>query len=227
MRLHLILGVAGIVAALLIGVGATQYLFPPTKASQVTVAQNNLAIASRGEVASVKTPLRPVPDADGVDRADDQPLMATGLDLNGSPKRFSAKEILANLEVPGFWQAAAFDLTAKRRAVFSAVKNCRYWPIVLQKSKVADLRISRENTKRETTTDSYRRLRSLWNEREQGKAALFPGSDFWARRGSNEHGRTSSHPANDSFRRIHVHRFPVWSYGGATWGCWRILSAVV
>jgi hypothetical protein len=102
MRLHLILGVAGIVAALLIGVGATQYLFPPTKASQVTVAQNNLAIASRGEVASVKTPLRPVPDADGVDRANDQPLMATGLDLNGSPKRFSAKEILANLEVPGF-----------------------------------------------------------------------------------------------------------------------------
>ena len=111
MRLHLILGVAGVGAALVIGMGAQQYLFPPMKASQVKVAQNNLGFfvassdkgnADRTEVASVKIPLRPVPDAGGVERADDQPLMATGLDLNGPPKRFPAKEILENLEIPGF-----------------------------------------------------------------------------------------------------------------------------
>jgi hypothetical protein len=81
------------------------------EASQVKVAKNNLGLAvassdkgnaDRMEVASVKTPLRPVPDAGGVERADDQPLMATGLDLNGPPKRFSANEILGNLETPGF-----------------------------------------------------------------------------------------------------------------------------
>lgn len=103
--------VIALVAARVIGIGAKQYLFPPMRAFQVKVAQNNLdlAIASpdkrnadRTEVASVKTPRRPVPDADGVERADDQPLMATGLDLNGPPKRFSAKEILGNLEIPGF-----------------------------------------------------------------------------------------------------------------------------
>jgi hypothetical protein len=100
-----------LVAALVIGIGAKQYLFPPIKASQVKGAQNNLGLAiispgmgnaDRSEVASVKTPLRPVPDADGVERADDQPLMATGLDLNGPPRRFAAKETLGNLEVPGF-----------------------------------------------------------------------------------------------------------------------------
>jgi hypothetical protein len=103
--------VIALVAALVIGIGARQYLFPPIKASQVKVVQNNLGFAivspdrgnaGRTEVASVKTPRRPVSDADGVERADDQPLMATGLDLNGPPKRFSAKEILEKLEIPGF-----------------------------------------------------------------------------------------------------------------------------
>jgi hypothetical protein len=112
MRLHLILGAAGIGAALVIGIGAKQYLFPPLKASQVKVTQNKLGLAvassdkgnaDRTEVvASVKIPLRPVPDAGGVERADDQPLMATGLDLNGPPTRFSAKEIIRNIEIPGF-----------------------------------------------------------------------------------------------------------------------------
>jgi hypothetical protein len=111
MRLHLILGSAGIGVALVIGIGAKQYLFPPVKASQVKVAQNNLGLAvassdkgnaDRTEVASVKAPLRPVPDAGGAERANDQPLMATGLDLNGPPKRFPVKEILGNLEIPGF-----------------------------------------------------------------------------------------------------------------------------
>jgi hypothetical protein len=40
--------------------------------------------------------------ADGVERVDDQALMATGLDLNGPPNRFSTKEMLENLEIPGF-----------------------------------------------------------------------------------------------------------------------------
>ena len=77
-----------------------------SEASQIKVAQSiaspDEGNADRTEVASIKTPLRPVPDADSVERADDQPLMATGLDLNGPPKRFSAKEALENLEVPGF-----------------------------------------------------------------------------------------------------------------------------
>jgi len=103
--------VFALVAALAIGIGAKQYLFPPIKASQIKVAQSNpgLAIASpdkgnadRTEVASIKTPLRPVPDADGVALADYQPLMATGLDLNGPPKRFSAKELLRSVEIPQF-----------------------------------------------------------------------------------------------------------------------------
>ena len=103
--------VVALVAALGIGIGAKQYLFPPIKASEVKVAQNNLGLAiaspdkrnaDQTEVASIKTPLRPSPDAHGAERADDQPLMATGLDLNGPPKRFSAKEILGNLETPGF-----------------------------------------------------------------------------------------------------------------------------
>jgi hypothetical protein len=80
------------------------------KASQVNVAQNNIdaavaysdkGSADRTKIASVKT-LRPVSGADGLERVDDQPLMATGLDLNGPPKRFSAKEMLENLETPGF-----------------------------------------------------------------------------------------------------------------------------
>lgn len=108
MRAH---HVFALVAALAIGIGAKQYLFPPIKASQIKVAQSNpgLAIASpdkgnadRTEVASIKTPLRPVSDVEGVERADDQPLMATGLDLNGPPKRFTAKEMLENLEISGF-----------------------------------------------------------------------------------------------------------------------------
>jgi hypothetical protein len=103
--------VIALVAALAIGIGAKQYLFPPIKASQAKVAQNNLGLtvaspdkgnADRTEVASVKIPLRPVSDAEGVERANDQPLMATGLDLNGPPKRFSAIEMLENLEIPGF-----------------------------------------------------------------------------------------------------------------------------
>ena len=76
-----------------------------SEASQIKVAQSiaspDEGNADRTEVASIKTPLRPVPDADSVERADDQPLTATGLDLNGPPKRFSAKEALENLEVPG------------------------------------------------------------------------------------------------------------------------------
>jgi hypothetical protein len=108
MRTHQVIFV---LAALLIGVGAKQYLFPQIKASQVTVAQNSLGVAiaspdkgraDRTEIVSVKTPVRPVSGTDGVERVDDQPLMATGLDLNGPSKRFSAKEILENLEVPGF-----------------------------------------------------------------------------------------------------------------------------
>jgi hypothetical protein len=108
MRAHHIIA---IVAALVIGIGAKQYLFPPMNASQIKVAQNNLGLAiaspdkgnaDQTEVATVKPPRRPAPDADGVERADDQPLMATGLDLNGPPKRFTAKEILVNLEIPGF-----------------------------------------------------------------------------------------------------------------------------
>jgi hypothetical protein len=103
--------VVALVAALAIGIGAKQYSFPPIKASQIKVAQSNpgLAIATldkgspdRTEIASVKTPLLLVSGADGVERVDDQPLMATGLDLNGPPKRFSAKEMLENLEIPGF-----------------------------------------------------------------------------------------------------------------------------
>jgi hypothetical protein len=34
-----------------------------------------------------------------------------------------------------------------------------YWPIVLQKSKVAGLRIFRENTKRKAIADSYNLIR--------------------------------------------------------------------
>jgi hypothetical protein len=102
--------VIGLVAALAIGIGAKQYLFPPIKASQIKVAQSNLGLAlapdngnsDRTEVASVKTLLRPVSDAESVKRANDQPLMATGLDLNGPPKRFSTKEMVENLQIPGF-----------------------------------------------------------------------------------------------------------------------------
>jgi hypothetical protein len=86
-------------------------LIQTSNASQINVAQNSLGLAGtpagkgdagRTEVASVKTPLQPVPDADGVALADYRPLMATGLDLNGPPRRFSAKEIMRNVETPGF-----------------------------------------------------------------------------------------------------------------------------
>jgi hypothetical protein len=39
----------------------------------------------------------------------------------------------------------------------SVFERCRYWQIVLQKSKVAVARIFRENTKQEAIADSYRR----------------------------------------------------------------------
>jgi hypothetical protein len=86
-------------------------LIQTSNASQINVAQNSLGLAGtsagngypeRTKVASVKTPLLAIPDADGVALADYQPLMATGLDLNGPPRQFSAKEILRNLEIPGF-----------------------------------------------------------------------------------------------------------------------------
>jgi hypothetical protein len=86
-------------------------LIQTSNASQINVAQNSLGLAGtsvgRGdaeqtEVATVKTPLQPVPDADGVALADYQPLMATGLDLNGPPKRFSAKELLRSVEIPQY-----------------------------------------------------------------------------------------------------------------------------
>jgi hypothetical protein len=100
--LHLIVGAAGIGAALVIGIGAKQYLVL-MKASQVRVVQNNLGLAvASSDKGNADRTVRPVPDAGGVERADDQPLMATGLDLNGPPKRFPAKEQLENLEIPGF-----------------------------------------------------------------------------------------------------------------------------
>jgi len=86
-------------------------LIQVSEASQIKVAQNSSGLANaspgkgnadRTDVTGAVTPLQPVPDADGVELAEDQPLMATGLDLNGPPKRFPAKEILGNLETPGF-----------------------------------------------------------------------------------------------------------------------------
>jgi hypothetical protein len=103
--------VFALVAALAIGIAAKQYIFPPIKASQIKAAQSNLSLAiaspdkgspDRTKIASVKTPPLPVSGAVGVDRVDDQPLMATGLDLNGPPIRFSAQEMVENLEIPGF-----------------------------------------------------------------------------------------------------------------------------
>jgi hypothetical protein len=86
-------------------------LIQTSNASQINVAQASLGLAGtfagkgdaeQTKVASVKSPPQPVPDADGVALADYQPLMATGLDLNGPAKRFSAKEIMRNIEIPGF-----------------------------------------------------------------------------------------------------------------------------
>ena len=83
-------------------------LIQTSNASQINIAQNSLGLAGtfvgkgdaeRAEVASVTAPLQPVPDTDGVALADYQPLMATGLDLNGPPRRFSAKEIMRNVEI--------------------------------------------------------------------------------------------------------------------------------
>jgi len=82
-----------------------------TRASQTKVTQNYSVLASaspgkgnadRTDVVSAVTPLQSVPDADSVDLADDQPLMATGLDLNGPPKRFPAKETPGQLEMRAF-----------------------------------------------------------------------------------------------------------------------------
>jgi hypothetical protein len=82
-----------------------------SNASEINVAQNSLGLAGTSagngyaeqtKVATVKTPLQPVPAADGVALADYQPLMATGLDLNGPPKRFSAKELLRSVEIPQY-----------------------------------------------------------------------------------------------------------------------------
>jgi hypothetical protein len=86
-------------------------LIQTSNASQINVAQASIGLAGtfagksdaeQTKVASVKSPLQPVPDADGVALADYQPLMATGLYLNGPPRRFSAKEIMRNIEIPGF-----------------------------------------------------------------------------------------------------------------------------
>jgi hypothetical protein len=86
-------------------------LIQTSNASQINVAQASLGLAGmfagkgdpeQTKVASVKSPLQPVPDADGVALADYQPLMATGLYLNGPPRRFSAKGIMRNIEIPGF-----------------------------------------------------------------------------------------------------------------------------
>jgi hypothetical protein len=86
-------------------------LIQTSNASQINVAQASLGLAGtfagkgdaeQTKVASVKPPLQLVPDADGVALADYQPLMATGLYLNGPPRRFSAKEIMRNVETPGF-----------------------------------------------------------------------------------------------------------------------------
>ena len=86
-------------------------LIQTSNASQINVAQASLGLAGtfagkgdpeQTKVASVKSSLQPVPDADGVALADYQPLMATGLYLNGPPRRFSAKEIMRNIEIPGF-----------------------------------------------------------------------------------------------------------------------------
>jgi hypothetical protein len=41
------------------------------------------------------------------------------------------------------------------KALLDDENDVSKWPIVLQKSKVADLRIFRENTKREAIADSY------------------------------------------------------------------------
>jgi hypothetical protein len=46
------------------------------------------------------------------------------------------------------------------RVRFCYTAYVAYWPIVLQKSKVAELRIFRENQKREATADSYIRNRA-------------------------------------------------------------------
>jgi hypothetical protein len=83
----------------------TALLIQASNASQINIAQNSLGLAGtfagKGD-ASVTAPLQTVPDADGVALADYQPLMATGLDLKGPPRRFSAKVIMRNLEIPGF-----------------------------------------------------------------------------------------------------------------------------
>ena len=87
-------------------------LIQTSKAPQINVAQNSLVWlasmsagngdARRADVTRTVAPRRPPPHADDVALAGDQPLMATGLDLNGPPKRFSAKELLRTVEIPGF-----------------------------------------------------------------------------------------------------------------------------
>jgi hypothetical protein len=110
--------VFGLVMTILFAV----YLGPPddpaalliqtSNASQINVAQASLGLAGtfagksdaeQTKVATVKSsPLQLDPDADGVALADYEPLMTTGLDLNGPSRRFSAKEIMRNTEIPGF-----------------------------------------------------------------------------------------------------------------------------
>ena len=51
----------------------------------LAIASPDKGIADRAATVSVKIPLRPVSGADGVERVDDRPLMATGLDLKGPP----------------------------------------------------------------------------------------------------------------------------------------------
>jgi hypothetical protein len=108
-----IFSVGGLVMAILFAVylgspdDPATLLSQTSNASQINVAQNSLGLAGNGyaeqkKVATVKTPLQPVPDAEGVALADYQPLMATGLDLNGPPKRFSAKELLRSVEIPQY-----------------------------------------------------------------------------------------------------------------------------
>jgi hypothetical protein len=112
-----ILSAVGILMAILLAVylgpldDPSALLFQVSETSQIKVAQNSSGLASaspgkgnadRTDVTGAVTPPQSVPGADGVELADGQPLMATGLDLNGPPRRFSTKEIMRNIETPGF-----------------------------------------------------------------------------------------------------------------------------
>jgi hypothetical protein len=82
-----------------------------SEASQIKVAQINSgrgsaspaeSNADRTDVTSAVAPPQQVSDAASVELVDDQPLLATGLDLNGPPKRFPAKETPGQLEMRAF-----------------------------------------------------------------------------------------------------------------------------